>query len=282
MISPTLNENYQVFTDDFFSPFKDKQINYELQLTNSISKTFKFPTFFKGTENGLGIFLCSYEKLKKHMPNQNLDPVRMPGGRAVFAISCFKYMHIQEMQAYNEISFTVPVVTKGHLNIPFLTMAAKNLSNIGYYVFSMPVNSEENNIRGNKIWGLPKFNTRIDISTNTDKMHTVLYDGEQPYIELTYPTHGHEKNFREDINVYSFLNTQFLKARVVYTGKYKVNRHLGVALSKSASANSEFIKINDTPRGKILKDLEIDSMPFETRYSNNVLSALHLPEAFEQ
>lgn len=281
MITPTINENYNVFTEDFFAPYKSKQTNYTIELTDQITKTFKFPTLFKGTENGLGIFLCSYDKLKKHMPNPDMDPVRMPGNRAVFAISCYKYTNIQEMMPYNEISFTVPIVMKGALNIPFFTLAAKKLySSFGYYVFSMPVNSAENNIRGHKIWGLPKFNTMIDITNKDGMFSTKIFDGDKPYIELSYPTTGGNKQFNENLSILSVKDGKLLKASVTYNGDFKVNTNLGIAFNKIKMEDSPFIKLYDTPRGKILMDLEIDPVPFQTRYSGNVLSVLNLPENY--
>lgn len=281
MITPTINENYKVFTDDFFAPYKSKQTDYTLQLTDQITKTFKFPTLFKGTENGLGIFLCSYDKLKKHMPHPDMDPVRMPMGRAVFAISCYKYTNIQEMMPYNEISFTVPVVMKGALNIPLFTMMAKNLySSFGYYVFSMPVNSAENNIRGNKIWGLPKFNTEIDITNKDGMFSTRIFDGDKPYIELSYPTAGSNKHFNESISILSVKEDKLLKAGVTYKGDFKVNTNLAIAFNKIKLDDSPYIKLYDTARGNVLMNLEIEPMPFQTRYSSSVLSVLNLPETY--
>ncbi len=280
MINPKLNENYKVFTDDFFTPFKSKQTDYKLQLDDNISKTFKFPTLFKGTENGMAIFLCSYEKLKKHLPHPDMNPVRMPGGRAVFAISCYKYVHIQEMQPYNEISFTVPVVFKGALNIPFVTLAAKSLyKNFGYYVFSMPVNSVENNIRGHKIWGLPKFVTQIDVKSENGIFYTKVYDGDKPYLDINFPITGSKKLMHEELSILSVNEKQLLKAKVVYSGEFLMNTNLGVAFSKGQQ-NNVALTIGDTPRGNILKDIELETTPFQTRYSSNVLSALHLPVSY--
>lgn len=280
MITPTLNENYQVFTDDFFTPYKSKQTNYKLELNESISKTFKFPTLFKGTENGMAIFLCSYNKLKKHLPHSSMNPVRMPGNRAVFAISCYKYTHIQEMQPYNEISFTVPVVFSGAWNIPFVTMATKGLyKNFGYYVFSMPVNSVENNIRGNKIWGLPKFVTQIEVKSENGMFYTKVYDDKTPYVDIKFPIAGSKKNMHEKLAILSVKENQLLGANVTYRGEFLVNTSLGVAFRKEKKDNA-VLRIGDTPRGNLLKGIELETVPFQTRYSNNVLSALHLPEPF--
>ena len=46
----------------------------------------------------------------------------------------------------------------------------------GYYVFSMPVTSLENQIRGTTIWGLPKVVEEIDIATDSDRCRTVARD----------------------------------------------------------------------------------------------------------
>jgi len=60
------------------------------------------------------------------------------------------------------------------VNVPLLPMIADNMfSKLGYYVFGMPVTSKENQIRGNKIWGLPKVTQDIDITENQDTCEIV-------------------------------------------------------------------------------------------------------------
>ena len=92
-----------------------------------------------------------------------VKPVRMTRGRSLVAFSCYEYRNVLGVAPYNEIAMTIPVLVDPGISVPVLPMIWDGFENFGYHVFSMPVTSLENQLRGLRIWGLPKVVQRIDI-----------------------------------------------------------------------------------------------------------------------
>ena len=68
-----------------------------------------------------------------------------------------------ERRPVGKIQPTIPVQHDTRWNLPVIPMLWSDAPGFGYYVFGMPVTSEENRIRGCDIWGLPKRTHGIDI-----------------------------------------------------------------------------------------------------------------------
>jgi hypothetical protein len=162
-ITPDLLDNGDQFKNSFFSRFDLRYAPKPLQLNETVTKNYLFPTLYGDVTCAIGIFMCSYEKAEKMMMHPAIKPVRMPRGRSLVVFSCYIYNKVLGVAPYNEIAMTIPVMVDPGINVPVLPMIAPIFKNFGYYVFSMPVTSYENQIRGVKIWGLPKVVQQIDL-----------------------------------------------------------------------------------------------------------------------
>jgi hypothetical protein len=277
-ISPELLQNSDLFKNDFYSRFPQK--TYTLNLNESISKDYLFPTFYGNVTQSVGIFLCSYEKAQKLMPAKTLKPVKMGGGKTLVIFSCYEYANVNQIACYNEIAMTIPVLHNPVVNIPVLPMLASNaFKKFGYFVFSMPVTSLENKIRGNKIWGLPKVTQKIDFTMQDNMRICSAYEesGEK-YFELKVPVTGKIQTFDESGYLYSRLDDNLLKSRTFFTGDYTVSKNMG-RLFGAGQKDTKYLWTGDTPSGRILNDLEIDEHPFQFRYAEEVCSCFDLPES---
>ena len=67
-VSPEFLDNQDQFTDPFFERFPLKKRHAPLQLTDTISKDYNFPTFYGDVTCSQAIFLCNYEKAAELMP----------------------------------------------------------------------------------------------------------------------------------------------------------------------------------------------------------------------
>ena len=105
----------------------------------------------------IGIFLCDYDAAQGLMIAPDINPIKMPYNRSLVIFSAYQYKNVYNIKPYNEIAMTIPIMAKAKFSPPILPMLLSSyFKKFGYYVFSMPVTSYENELRGHKIWGYLK------------------------------------------------------------------------------------------------------------------------------
>ncbi|NCA92453.1 hypothetical protein EOM82_04285 [bacterium] len=268
----TLLKNEDKFNDSFFKRFNLKK--RKIKLGDVMEKEYSFPTFYGDVTCAQAIYLCSYDKALALMPHSKIKPVRMPGGRAVLAISCYEYKNVMGVPPYNEIAFTIAVeVDKA--KSPILLPVLKN-TNSGYYVFSMPVTSRENCLRGNYIWGLPKVTEQIDIYEEGDECVIKCYEADgAEYFSLRVPKEGKAKEFDTNTYLFSKLNGKILKAETNFKATMNINMFIKTLLFKKAKPKKPYLELSDTKSGQRLKDLDISPLPLQFRYGEHMSSCFN-------
>lgn len=264
---PEMPSNEGDFNSEFFNRFTLRKNSQPLKLNDELSKDFSFPTFYNNVSCGIGIFMCNYEKALEVLPHPSMKPVRMPGGRAVVIFSCYEYKNVMNMKPYNEIAMTIPLLINPSISVPVLPLISKAFKNFGYHVFSMPVTSEENRIRGRKIWGIPKVTERIDIDQKDGFSTTVAFDdSDKEYFRLKIPMNGKPESFDETGQLYSVREEKLVKGQTNFKGDFQVNKHMGLLFNKGKKSDSPLLTLGDSPRAEVLKKLEIEESVFQTRW----------------
>lgn len=275
-LDPALVDNAAGFSGPFFDRFSLRPAPAPLELADGVAKTYLFPTFYADVTCAIAIFLCDYRRAVALMPHPSMQPVRMPRGRAVVLLSCYEYKRVMNLAPYNEIAMTIPVMVGG--GAPPLLPLLMNLKNKGYYVFSMPVTSLENQIRGTRIWGLPKIVETIDIEVDDERCTTVARDADgAPYFELAVPTTGSQKHFDETGHLYSMLDGTLLKSRTCFAGDFRVRTDFGRLWKKGAGGAAPALKLGRSPRADVLRSLEIEEAAFQYRFCPAMSSCFDLP-----
>jgi hypothetical protein len=277
-IEEAMLKNEDKFKDPFFRRFKLRNASEPLQLNEQVSKNYLFPTFYGDVTCAMAIFLCDYRKAKAIMPHPKVKPVKMPLDRAIVAFACYEYKNVMNVVSYNEIAMTIPVMVNPAVNVPVLPMVTKIFKEFGYYVFSMPVTSLENRIRGRKIWGLPKDVFEIDIYESGDECVSVCKDeAGKLAIELRVPMKGKPTKFDETSNLYSRLGDKFLQSETNFKATFEVNSNFDVLFNKNARSDRVCLITGDSPAAKVLKELDIEEKPFQFRFAKHVNSCFDLP-----
>lgn len=276
-IDETLLDNRAEFDNAFFRRFTLRKAAAPLQLTGTIAKDYLFPTLYGNVTCAIAIFLCPYERAAAKMPHERIRPVRMPRGRAAVIFSCYIYRNVLGVAPYNEIAMTIPVMAGGG-GPPVLPLVAPGLfRNFGYYVFSMPVTSKENEIRGHKIWGLPKVTQPIDIDTEGGECVTVAREtGGTPYFTLRVPVDGKPAHFDVRSWLYTRLGDQLLQSQTCFQGTFNVTKHMKLLFAKNVQPARTWLELGDTPSGQALKELELEPHPFQFRYADRMSSSFDL------
>lgn len=271
-----LIDNRDSFTDPFFQRFEVRPAATPLTLRDGLSKTYSFPTFYADVTCAIAIFLCDYQRAAAIMPHPSMQPVRMPRGRSVVLLSCYEYKKVMNIAPYNEIAMTIPIMVNGYA--PPVLPLVMDLKKKGYYVFSMPVTSLENQIRGTGIWGLPKIVEQIDVSADDDRCTTVARDdNDNTYFELTVPTTGSPKHFDETGYLYTLLDGKLLKSQTFFKGDFNVTTNPSRLWRKGQRAVTPALKLGNSPRADALKSLEIEEIAFQFRYARSMNSCFDLP-----
>ena len=275
-------ENEDKFQGEFFRRFKLRHAPTPLKLTDQVTKNYLFPTFYGDVTCALAIFLCSYERAARLMPHPRLKPVKMTKGRSLVAFSCYEYKNVMNVAPYNEIAMTIPIMVEPGINIPVLPMILPVFKNFGYYVFSMPVTSLENQIRGARIWGLPKVVQEIDIrEEGGDCITTAMEESGEPYLKLRVPMGGKPSEFDVSSYLYTRLGDDLLQSQTCFQGMFNVTKYLRLLFKKDVPPDREYIKIYDTPSGRVLRELDIEEHPFQFRFARHMNSCFDLPKVCE-
>jgi hypothetical protein len=276
-ISPALLDNAAEFRDRFFRRFQLRHAPQPLQLTDRIAKNYLFPTLYDEVTCAMAVFLCSYEQAAKLMPHPLVKPVRMTRGRALVAFSCYIYGKVLGVAPYNEIAMTIPVMVDPGVNTPVLPMIAPVFNNFGYYVFSMPVTSLENQLRGLRIWGLPKVVQEIDIRDDGPDCVTTAFEASgKPYFELRVPRAGKPEDFDVKSWLYTRLGDEFLRSQTCFKATFNVTKNMALLWRKGDRPARPFLTIHDTPSGRALRELAIEEEPFQLRYAARLTSCFDL------
>jgi hypothetical protein len=258
----SLLANEDKFQDDFFKRFP--LVKRKIQLTDTLEKEYDFPTLYGDVTCAQAIFLCSYDAALALMPHPKVKPVKSLKNRAVLAISCYEYKNVLGIPPYNEIAFTFAVEVDRPKDRVLTPLIFDDYS--GYYVFSMPVTSRENCLRGNNIWGLPKVTQEIDIDVSGDEALVTAYEKGVAYFSLRMPKTGKSTEMDVVSYLYSKLDGKMLKAQTCFKGDFQINKNMGVLLNPSKQPEKPYLTLGDTPAGEVLKSLQIGPTPLQLRY----------------
>ncbi len=276
-------QNSDFFTNDFFKRFSLRKRHEPLKLTDKISKDYLFPTFYGDVTCAISIFLCSYDKAAKLVAEKldpGIKPVKITRGRSLIAFSCYEYKNVMNVAPYNEIAMAIPIMVNAKLNPPLLPMVIDSFKHFGLYISGMPVTSYENQLRGNKIWGLPKVTQDIEIKQEGGDCVTVAYEesGEE-YFRLRTPMDGKPTDFDISSYLYSKLDGKILQSETNFKATFNVNKHMNLLFKKSLKPDRTYLELGQSKSAKFLHDLEMEEHPFQTRYAEGMNSCFDLPES---
>lgn len=277
-IDPILLDNASTFDDAFYKRFALRHAAAPLQLSDTISKNYLFPTFYGDVTCAQAIFLCPWQNAQRLLPHPKLQPVRMPGGRALVAFSCYIYRKVLGVAPYNEIAMTIPVLVDPSVSVPLLPMLWQGYPGFGYHVFSMPVTSLENQLRGLKIWGLPKVVQDIDIrEEGGDCTTTALDDDGTPYFTLRVPTAGQATAFDEQAYLYSRLGNDLMQSQTAFRGSFRVQKHMNLLWKQGVQPEQPYLTLGNSPSAAALRSLELEPQAFQTRFAPRIEACFDLP-----
>lgn len=142
----------------------------------------------------------------------------------------------------------------------------------------MPVTSLENQIRGTKIWALPKTIAAITIEVIGDNIVTRIGD----QLKLTTPLIGQRREVVEQqMDLYTRGASGLQESRTVFRGAFERTDDWQALLNRS-SGPERLQYGTEGEIAKLLNELQVSHQSFRTQFSRSVDSILALPSAVVQ
>ena len=231
--------------------------NYEGRYSMVDGITYKLPVSARNSPAIMAGFLCDYDQAKSILPGNELHPLKVFGGKAVFMVTVIDYRRTS-IGKYIEYSIAL-AVTRGRKPAPAILPALMMKTfNTGQFILDLPVSSEISVKGGKGIWGMPKHKANLDFII-TDKQVSAQYekDGQFAFrIEIDKPQ---KTTFPVNIGAvnYSHFRNMLVASYIYFKSK------AGIRFGKSATGR---LFIGDHPRVQFLKHLQINSKPFFTMF----------------
>lgn len=211
-------------------------------------------------------FTVDAEAAAALLPGEELHLVRLPGGRGLLLVTVIDY-RTTDIGSYVEYSIAL-ACTHGHRPRPLVpTLLFQRWSQVGQYVWDLPVSSLVSVKGGKGIWGMPKHQANLDFRVD-DRAMSSQYDLDGKLcmrISIERPTKVKVtlKGFPA-VNYCQFRGL-LMKSTIYFSGQVEI----GVGPEAKG-----LLLLGDHPRMDPLRDLDIASTPLVTLALPHVSGAL--------
>jgi hypothetical protein len=278
-IPPELLENAEAFGDSFFSALSLREAPEPL-IVEGRAKRYLFPTLYADVRCAVGIFHCSRAAAKDYVGERlgrAVEPPIMLGGRTIVAVSCYEYRSVRGVRPYNEIAVAIPLRLGPSAGLPVLGAFAQAPGS-GYFIAAMPVTSEENRLRGEYFWNLPKRTRRIDIEEDESSCSFASYaaDGSTLDMTLRVPKEGKAKRFEVGSALFTRKGDELLRSPTAFAGDFAVTLNAATLMGPRASA-APCLLLGTGEASDALRAIGVEAVPLQTRYARSMNSMFDLP-----
>ncbi|MCT2138640.1 hypothetical protein BHE97_07820 [Aeromicrobium sp. PE09-221] len=272
------NTDDPAFADPFFARQRQRPATY--RLTDEIEREYLFPTFYGDVTTAAAVFgadLTAARSLVRDRLGPGVRPVCLDRRRAAVAVAAYDYRSVRQIPPYHEMAVVIPVQVGGRWHPPLLPLLLqRRFGSFGHLVVDMPVTSRENQLRGNRIWNLPKTTRRVDIAQDADALVATAFgeDG-APYLQLRVPTRtGTTAHSESSVWIYSRLDGALVRSRSRLSGDLAKHTSLRPPRAGRQTASAA---IGDGAEAATLRTLGIDGPPLHWYHGSGLSSSFDLP-----
>lgn len=244
-------------------PKRIKKYTGDFAMVDDIA--FKLPVGARHSPAFMACFYCDLDKARALLPSNELHPVKLFNGKAIFVVTVIDYRDTS-IGKYIEYSIAL-ACTRGPKPAPaMLPLIFMKSYGTGQFILDLPVSSEVSVKGGKGIWGMPKHKANLDFIIG-EKTVSSQYekDGQFAFrIEIDKPAKSNFPVKLGSVN-YSHFRNMLMASYVYFDSK------AGIKFGKKATGN---LYIGDHPRVKHLKDLKIESKPFLTLFMPEITGIL--------
>lgn len=199
------------------------------------------------------------------LPSRKLRPVEISPGTAILSLAAIEYRRLGDISPYNEVAIMTPVLHKPLLNIPALPFLFPGwFRSAGFFVYQMPVTTQEACELGEMVWGYPTVVADIAFEEIDDVRRCRLCVGGEDVLTLDVEQ-GPAKIRRIDYRVYTIKEDRLLRHTIQTEGLYYLS-----LLSGHAS-----FTLGDHPIAEELRRLGVGTRAISRVFAGNASSLLY-------
>lgn len=192
----------------------------------------RLPAFYHDNDVFTSVHTAAYDAVAAALPSNLISPVRWTDGRALVAVTAFRYHAVTSGEVgvdphtiapYGEIAITA-MATLGSAP-PVLPLLR---SRLGGFVLHLPVTTREARDAGVVVYGFPKFVADMDFREEPGRRQVRLAEGDSPILTLTVRPRGPVLADRRPLVAYTALHGELVETVV------PVQAHMQVRFGASA------------------------------------------------
>lgn len=231
----------------------------------------KLPLHFQAFSAMMAFFPAPMASLKPHLPDRRLKLVPVIPGFGVVGIGCLEYEQC-DLGPYNEVGIFFPVRHQPALNLPLIPLLfEESFSDMGAYVYRLPVTTQAALDAGLKFWGYPKTLAEIQLDENSGRKICRWLEDDQLVLELSTPLVQPGAERKRTLRTFSVLSGQLLTTAFEIEG----------SLQSMRRPNAARLTLGSHPYAEEMRAWKMRSWPIETRLFTQMkgrLDAAHQTE----
>jgi acetoacetate decarboxylase len=223
--------------------------------------------FFDGVENAAAFyydwtmiaadFCAPMAAVRGILPSDRLEPIRVGSGVAKVSLMAMEYRQTNSLAPYNEFGVLIPALYEGEDTDSALP---------GFYVYHLPVTSQQACDGGIKGYGFPKFVAQIDfdVAGHMQRCHVRAAGQDIITLEVAQLASAPQS---WDFYCFTVKDNHLLRTLV------KVQGQTGTSTVKGGARHT----LGDHPIAEEVRALNIDTVSTGHQYAPQLQSILYLP-----
>lgn len=211
----------------------------------------RLPVFYHHNDVFMSVHAASYEAVAAELPSEVIQPARWRDGRALIAVTAFRYHEVTWIAADGSVGILAPygevsvaaVVTAGQAR-PVLPLLAGQQRG---FVLHLPVTTTEARDGGIAGWGFPKFVADMDFTEDPAFRRVHLSEGGSPILTLTVRPRGPVLAERRPLVAYTALHGQLLETVIPVMGHMQARFGGGELLLGDHEVSSRLRRLGISP-----------------------------------
>ncbi|HWO89848.1 MAG TPA: acetoacetate decarboxylase family protein [Gemmatimonadales bacterium] len=211
------------------APFPDGvAVGVQPIVVGGVPEPFEVPQRYYEFSFTMAHFPAPTRLVRALLPDDSLQPVQIVPGLAVITIAAFEYRVMATLKPYKEVAIMVPVRHQPERNPPALPLLWPEAYDVGFWIDHLPVTTEQAQVAGVTVWGLPKVLATITFEDVGWMRRCRLREDGQDVLVFSAPT-GETRFESRAFHAYSLLNGTLLRTLVDTRGQYRASNVPGCA-----------------------------------------------------
>lgn len=188
-------------------------------------KQIALPQFYRDWSLMLAHFPASAAAVKRFLPpDSGLEPVTVAPGIGLVTLGAFDYRVPATLEPYLEVGVMFPVRYRPALSLPAVPLFRPEwFSDLGFYIWQLPVTTEEACAAGKEIWGFPKSVGEITFTEADGRRRCTWSKDKKHVLTLEIRTSRTTLQLRNFL-AYSVLDGRLQQTLVQTSGEYDESR----------------------------------------------------------